>query len=99
MQSTLNCHLCKRILPRSCWKRKGLILCNPPYGKRIGKEEDLIHTYYELGNFLKQKASGWQFWLLNGNPLLSRSLKMKSIKRFPINNGGIDCRWMNYPIY
>ena len=76
----------------------GIILCNPPYGKRIGDEQELINLYYQLGDFLKQNCSGWTLWLLSGNPKLTRFLKMKASLKIPINNGGIDCRWMRYLI-
>tara|TARA_Y100001968_G_scaffold169637_1_gene155327 strand:+ start:257 stop:1381 length:1125 start_codon:yes stop_codon:yes gene_type:complete len=82
------------ILPQT----KGIILCNPPYGKRISEEENLITLYKELGSFCKKNAKGWSLWILNGNPRLSHFLNMKSKKRFPISNGGIDCRWLNYLI-
>ena len=78
--------------------QKGFLVCNPPYGKRIGNENELESLYQELGNFCKKKASGWQLWLLNGNPRLSQFLRMKSHRRFPVSNGGIDCRWLNYLI-
>ena len=77
---------------------KGMIICNPPYGKRIGFEEDLKILYEELGAFAKKRCSGWELWLLSGNSHLTRSLKLKSKKKFPISNGGIDCRWLNYEI-
>ncbi len=79
-------------------KEPGIILCNPPYGKRIGDEQDLIDLYSQLGDFLKLNCSGWTLWLLSGNPKLTRFLKMKASLKIPINNGGIDCRWMKYLI-
>ncbi len=80
-------------------KSPGLIICNPPYGKRISSEESLPKLYEELGRFLKQKASGWELWLLSGNPSLTKSLRMKCSRRIPISNGGIDCRWLKYEIH
>ncbi len=77
---------------------EGLILCNPPYGKRIGDEEKLIELYKEIGEFLKKNFSGWEFWLLSGNPKLTRYLKMKSSIKIPVSNGGIECRWIKYLI-
>ena len=47
---------------------------------------------------LKQNCSGWTFWLLSGNPKLTKFLKMKASLKIPINNGGIDCRWIKYYI-
>lgn len=77
---------------------EGIILCNPPYGKKIGNENQLITLYEEMGEFLKKKFSGWEFWLLSGNPRLTRYLKMKSSLKIPVSNGGIDCRWIKYLI-
>jgi putative N6-adenine-specific DNA methylase len=77
---------------------EGLVLCNPPYGKKLGDENELITLYEDMGEFLKKKFSGWEFWLLSGNPKLTRYLKMKSSLKIPVSNGGIDCRWIKYLI-
>ena len=76
----------------------GLLVCNPPYGQRIGADDDLEQLYRSLGSFLKEQASGWQLWLLSGNPSLTGALRLKASRRVPISNGGIDCRWLNYAI-
>ena len=76
----------------------GIIICNPPYGKKLGDENELIHLYEQMGNFLKNNFSGWEFWLLSGNPKLTKYLKMKSSLKIPVSNGGIDCRWIKYLI-
>ena len=76
----------------------GFLTCNPPYGKRIGDENELPNLYKKLGEYCKEKASGWDLWLLNGNPKLSKYLGMKASRRFQVNNGSIDCRWLNYKI-
>ena len=76
----------------------GIIICNPPYGKKLGDENELIHLYEQMGIFLKNNFSGWEFWLLSGNPKLTKYLKMKSSLKIPVSNGGIDCRWIKYLI-
>lgn len=76
----------------------GIILCNPPYGKKIGKDDALEELYTRLGIFLKERFSQWEFWLLSGNPSLTKYLKMKSTLKIPVSNGGIDCRWIKYLI-
>ena len=76
----------------------GIIICNPPYGKKLGNENELISLYGEIGSFLKKNCSGWQFWLLSGNPKLTKHLKMKAALKIPVSNGGIDCRWIKYLI-
>jgi len=76
----------------------GIIICNPPYGKKLGDENELICLYEQMGIFLKNSFSGWEFWLLSGNPKLTKYLKIKSSLKIPISNGGIDCRWIKYLI-
>jgi len=76
----------------------GIIICNPPYGKKLGDENELISLYEQMGIFLKNNFSDWEFWLLSGNPKLTKYLKMKSSLKIPVSNGGIDCRWIKYLI-
>jgi len=84
------------VLQLSC--TPGIIICNPPYGKKLGDENELICLYEQMGIFLKNNFSGWEFWLLSGNPKLTKYLKMKSSLKIPVSNGGIDCRWIKYLI-
>ena len=76
----------------------GLLVCNPPYGHRVGADDDLEQLYRSLGSFVRERASGWQLWLLSGNPALTGALRLKASRRIPVSNGGIDCRWLNYGI-
>jgi len=76
----------------------GLIVCNPPYGERLGAGEDLEALYAGLGAMAKERCSGWTLWLLSGNPELTGALRMKASRRIPVSNGGIDCRWLKYDI-
>ena len=76
----------------------GVLVCNPPYGHRVGAEQDLEPLYQALGAYAREQASGWQLWLLSGEPSLTGALRLKASRRFPISNGGIDCRWLHYAI-
>ena len=76
----------------------GILVCNPPYGARLGQDEDLEQLYADLGRLLRERCSGWTLWLLSGNPALTGALRMKASRRIPVSNGGIDCRWLHYAI-
>jgi putative N6-adenine-specific DNA methylase len=76
----------------------GILVCNPPYGERLGAGDGLESLYADLGRMVKERCSGWSLWLLSGNPELTGALKMKASRRIPISNGGIDCRWLHYGI-
>ena len=77
---------------------RGVLVCNPPYGERLGDREQLEELYSDLGAMVKERCSGWSLWLLSGNPELTGALRMKASRRVPVSNGGIDCRWLQYEI-
>ena len=76
----------------------GVLVCNPPYGERIGERDELEQLYADLGAMVKERCSGWDLWLLSGNPELTGALRMKASRKVPVSNGGIDCRWLHYSI-
>lgn len=76
----------------------GMLVCNPPYGERLGADDDLEALYGDLGRMVKERCGGWTLWLLSGNPALTGALRMKASRRVPVSNGGIDCRWLRYDI-
>jgi putative N6-adenine-specific DNA methylase len=78
----------------------GVLVCNPPYGARLGAgdHEGLEQLYADLGAMAKERCGGWTLWLLSGNPELTGALRMKTSRKVPVSNGGIDCRWLRYDI-
>ena len=79
-------------------KTRGTVVCNPPYGVRIGDRDQLDALYGDLGRTLKDQASGWDAWVLSGNAAVTGALRMKASRRIPVSNGGIDCRWLLYQV-
>ncbi|MDB9526003.1 THUMP domain-containing protein [Oscillatoria sp. CS-180] len=77
----------------------GVVLCNPPYGERIGRDEDLAAFYKLLGDVLKQRFKGWTAFVLSGNKALARSIGLKSSQRIPVLNGNLPCQLMKYELY
>lgn len=76
----------------------GLVVCNPPYGHRLGDPEALEGLYAQLGEVLRERCGGWTLWLLSGEPKLTGALRLKASRRIPVSNGGIDCRWLRYDL-
>ncbi|MGD1867055.1 MAG: class I SAM-dependent RNA methyltransferase [Phormidesmis sp.] len=77
----------------------GIVMCNPPYGERLGKDTDLAAFYKLLGTVLKERFKGWTAYILSGNKALSRNIGMKSAERTPVYNGALLCQLMKYDIY
>ena len=76
-----------------------MVVCNPPYGVRIGERDHLEALYCDLGRTLKAQASGWDAWVLSGNAAVTGALRLKASRRIPVSNGGIDCRWLHYQVH
>jgi putative N6-adenine-specific DNA methylase len=68
---------------------RGLIICNPPYGERLGKTAALQALYRDLGSVYGQIFASWQGALLCPEHELIRmtGLNLEPIVRF--SNGGI----------
>ncbi|MFP5520524.1 MAG: class I SAM-dependent RNA methyltransferase [Bdellovibrionia bacterium] len=78
---------------------KGLAIVNPPYGARIGDEDNLRDVYRDLGFTLKHRFKGWDCWLLSGNKELIQDLKLKSTRKHFVFNGNIECRFLKYSMF
>jgi len=78
---------------------KGLMIVNPPYGARIGDEDNLRDVYRDLGYTLKHRFKGWDAWILSGNKDLIADLKLKATRKHFVFNGNIECRFLKYSMF
>ena len=77
----------------------GVIFMNPEYGERMGEGQDLEPLYARIGDFFKQKCSGYTGCVLTGNMEMSRKIGLRSTKRIPFFNGPIECRMVVFDLY
>ncbi|NVJ17796.1 class I SAM-dependent RNA methyltransferase [Myxococcus sp. AM010] len=71
----------------------GLVVVNPPYGKRVGEAEDLPALYRALGNTLRQGFAGWRAAvILPDEAALVKALGLTGATSLPLRNGGLKCR-------
>jgi 23S rRNA (guanine2445-N2)-methyltransferase len=76
----------------------GVIVCNPPYGERIGEEKELRGLYRTIGEVLRQRCHGWRAFLFSGNARLAREVGLTPAAETPLFNGKIPCRLLEYLI-
>lgn len=76
----------------------GLVVCNPPYGERIGAESGLPELYGELGRVLRGEFQGWQAAVLTGNAPLARHLGVYARRTHRFFNGTIECRLLRFDL-
>ncbi len=78
---------------------KGVIICNPPYGQRLGSEADLIKLYQLLGDIFKQRFTGWTAYILTGSSALTKKVGLRTSQRIKLYNGTIPCTLLKYELY
>lgn len=76
----------------------GTILCNPPYGERIGEEKELVPLYRTLGAFLGHHCQNWKAFVFSGNQALDQSIDLPVIRRIPLFNGRIPCQLLEFDL-
>jgi putative N6-adenine-specific DNA methylase len=73
-------------------EKAGTLLCNPPYGERLGEEKELRSLYRLLGEVLREHCAGWSAYVFTGNPNLAREIGLPIAEQTPLFNGKIPCR-------
>jgi len=74
----------------------GVIVMNPPYGVRMGEQDELAALYPRLGDWLKQFFAGWRCYIFSGDPTIVKLIGLKASRRTPLYNGAIECRLFEY---
>ncbi len=74
----------------------GIIICNPPYGERIGEKEKLNSIYHNLKETLK-KDKTWSLYLLTSDERFESLFSEKPAdKRRKLYNGRIEVTYYQY---
>lgn len=78
--------------PRTDKGQAGLVVCNPPYGERLGDEASLLYLYQNLGERLRQACMGWDAAIFTGAPELGKRMGIRSHKQYAMFNGALPCK-------
>lgn len=76
----------------------GLLICNPPYGERLGEADELRLLYRQLGDKLKEQCRGWSAAVFTGNPDLGKTMGLRSHKQYAFWNGAIACKLLMFRV-
>uniref|UniRef100_A0A7C2ATD9 Ribosomal RNA large subunit methyltransferase K/L n=1 Tax=Pseudomonas graminis TaxID=158627 RepID=A0A7C2ATD9_9PSED len=78
--------------PRPDQNQTGLVICNPPYGERLGDEASLLYLYQNLGERLRQACLNWEAAVFTGAPDLGKRMGIRSHKQYAFWNGALPCK-------
>ena len=70
----------------------GVLICNPPYGERIGDEMEWVPLYRALGDVFRTHWAGWRAFVFTGNDWLARKVDRKVKSSVHFYNGKIPCK-------
>lgn len=74
----------------------GIIVCNPPYGERMGEQSQLHHLYESLGNIVTEAFPAWRTTLITDNDNLAKYTGLTLFEAMPFDNGPIACQVLHY---
>ena len=77
----------------------GIFYVNPEYGERLGEVAELEKVYSRIGDFMKQKCSGYFGYVFTGNLDLAKKIGLKAKRRIEFYTSIIDCRLLEYELY
>lgn len=76
----------------------GLIVCNPPYGTRIGDKKPLFALYGAFGKTVMARFHGWRVAIITTDESLARAtgLRLRPHGK-PVSHGGLSVRLFTAP--
>ncbi len=77
----------------------GIVVCNPPYGDRMGKDDDLVALYRGLGDTLKQRFAGYTAYVFTANLALGRQIGLRPSARHVLYNANLEGRLLQFKLY
>src|SRR3990167_7394283 len=75
---------------------EGVLLANPPYGVRIGEEDQLAELYPKLAAALKRNFAGWNAFFLTSDMRMPKLMRLAPSRKTPLFNGALECRLFEF---
>lgn len=76
----------------------GLVVANPPYGRRLGEARELEPLYARLGEALRGGYDGWEAAVLTATPALGHCLGLRARRSHTLWNGALECRLLRFTL-
>jgi putative N6-adenine-specific DNA methylase len=76
-----------------------VVILNPEYGERMGSAEEAETMHKRIGDFFKQRCSGYTGYIFTGNLGAAKKVGLKATRRVEFYNADIDCRLLEYELY
>lgn len=76
-----------------------LIFFNPPYGQRLGDDEELLPLYKSIGDFLKKRCAGSTGAVFSANVELAKYIGLKPSRKIDFFSAQLPCKLFLFNMY
>jgi len=76
-------------------RKYGCVICNPPYGERIGERDDLRGLYRAMPEVLRRLKT-WSHYILTSYPDFEQLIGQQADRRRKLYNGRIQCTYYQF---
>jgi putative N6-adenine-specific DNA methylase len=76
-------------------KKYGKIICNPPYGERLGELREVERLYREMGQVFS-RLDTWSLYILAAHPQFEKLFGRTATKKRKLYNGNIKVDYYQY---
>ncbi len=73
----------------------GILLCNPPYGERMGEPAEVEAVYRELGRVCESLPT-WGVYVITSNTWFEKHFGRRAPRRRKLFNGNLECQFYQY---
>ncbi|MHB8062690.1 MAG: THUMP domain-containing class I SAM-dependent RNA methyltransferase [Ruminiclostridium sp.] len=73
----------------------GIIICNPPYGERLGEKDNVESLYKEMGTVF-MKFDSWSYYVITSNMEFEKFFGRKADKKRKLYNGRLLCNYYQF---
>lgn len=77
-------------------RQYGCLITNPPYGERLGEQNEVTALYRLLGEKLRPLDT-WSLYVLTSHPEFEALFGRKAARKRKLFNGRIECQYFQYP--
>jgi len=73
----------------------GFIICNPPYGERLGEMREVEKLYRQMGTVFSAFDT-WSYYIIASHPAFEKFFGRRADKKRKLYNGRIMCNYYQY---
>lgn len=97
-QAGVDKHIHLQRMPMSELKSRykyGFIVCNPPYGERLGQDREVEKLYKEMGRIFGTLDT-WSYYVITSHPEFEKLFGRRADKKRKLYNGRLLCNYYQF---